>query len=242
MEKYKNLHKWMIIPMLIMQLGIFMDYWGDFSSNAWSIHIHYWVGSIWYLFLIFQPYYATHKNLSKHRTYGIIGMFVAGGVGIGAISMMYRDINLVQLAMDNPDRFGPFKPWFFYGIAVVEIVMISTFMIAVIKSIILRKDLENHAWWLISTVFIIMMPALGRGYQFVQIAIYGFEPDLNVMLALYLACLTIIILTIVTAKIFDNLKHPATFITIGVNIFNCFIEPLGKSNTIQSILDSVIKG
>lgn len=242
MEKYKNLHKWMIIPMLIMQLGIFMDYWGDFSSNAWSIHIHYWVGSIWYLFLIFQPYYATHKNLSKHRTYGIIGMFVAGGVGIGAISMMYRDINLVQLAMDNPDRFGPFKPWFFYGIAVVEIVMISAFMIAVIKSIILRKDLENHAWWLISTVFIIMMPALGRGYQFVQIAIYGFEPDLNVMLALYLACLTIIILTIVTARIFDNLKHPATFITIGVNIFNCFIEPLGKSNTIQSILDSVIKG
>lgn len=32
---YRNLHIWMILPMLFMQLGIFKDYWGDFSDNAW---------------------------------------------------------------------------------------------------------------------------------------------------------------------------------------------------------------
>jgi hypothetical protein len=42
MNDYKQIHKWMIIPMVIMQLGIFMDYWGDFSENAWSVHTHYW--------------------------------------------------------------------------------------------------------------------------------------------------------------------------------------------------------
>jgi hypothetical protein len=58
----------MIIPMIIMQLGIFREYWGDFSDNAWSVHIHYWIATIWYLFLIIQPYYVTHGQIARHRT------------------------------------------------------------------------------------------------------------------------------------------------------------------------------
>jgi hypothetical protein len=27
-------YKWMLIPMIIMHLGIYRDYWGDFSDNA----------------------------------------------------------------------------------------------------------------------------------------------------------------------------------------------------------------
>ena len=70
-------------------------------------------------------------------------MFIAGGVGFGALSMMYRDIRLVQLSIDDPERFGPFKAWFFYGIPVVEMVMITSFMVAVVLSIIHRKQLEK---------------------------------------------------------------------------------------------------
>jgi hypothetical protein len=33
--KIQQSHKWMIIPMVIMQFGIFGDYWWDFSDNAW---------------------------------------------------------------------------------------------------------------------------------------------------------------------------------------------------------------
>src|SRR6188768_63981 len=159
MNQYKNLYKWMIIPMILMQLGIFKDYWGDFSDNAWTVHVHYWMGTIWYLYLIIQPYYATHGQLDKHRTNGIIGMFVAGGVCLTALSMMHRDLVNAQHALTMPDRFGPFQPWFFLGVAAVEIIMMSAFGYAVIKSIIQRKQMEDHAWWLISTVFIIMMPA-----------------------------------------------------------------------------------
>lgn len=70
----------MVIPMLVMQLGIFRDYWGDFSDNAWSVHIHYWTGTVWYIYLIIQPYFATHGQIARHRTNGIIGIFLAGGV------------------------------------------------------------------------------------------------------------------------------------------------------------------
>ena len=113
MNKYRTLYKWMILPMVVMQLGIFRDYWGDFSDNAWSVHIHYWTGTVWYLYLIIQPYFVTHGQIARHRTNGIIGMFLAGGVCLTALSMLNRDIVSSQEALKTPDRFGPFQPWFF---------------------------------------------------------------------------------------------------------------------------------
>ena len=96
--------------MVVMQLGIFKDYWGDFSDNAWAVHIHYWTGTVWYIYLIIQPYYITHGQIARHRTNGIIGIFLAGGVCITALSMMNRDIVTTQLAEATPERFGPFQP------------------------------------------------------------------------------------------------------------------------------------
>jgi hypothetical protein len=232
----------MIIPMVIMQLGIFMDYWGDFADNAWSVHIHYWTGTLWYLYLIIQPYYATHGKLDRHRTNGIIGMLLAGGVGLTALSMMHRDIVSASDAFDFPERFGPFKPWFFYGVAMVEIVMMSAFIFAVIKSIIHRRVLEQHAWWLISTVFIIMMPALGRGIQLGWFKVAGFHPDADIMTSLFLTTAIIVALTLWAAIKYGRLNHPATYLAIGVNLFNCFIEPIGKSESVQAFLKAIIKG
>lgn len=243
MKKYNNLHKWMIIPMLLMQLGIFKDYWGDFTQNAWSVHIHYWTGSIWYLYLIIQPYFATHGKMSLHRTNGIIGMFLAGGVCLTAFSMMHRDLVTVQNAMEFPDRFGPFEPWFFYGVASVEIPMIIAFGYAVIKSILKRKQLEDHAWWLISTVFLIMMPALGRGIQNVYIGMNIKDwPAIDIMAPLYLTQIIIIGLTLLAAWKYKKLKHPATYLIVGINIYTCFLEPLGKSQVVQTFLETFIKG
>jgi hypothetical protein len=241
MERYKNLHLWMIIPMSLMQLGIFRDYWGDFSDNAWSVHIHYWTGTIWYLYLILQPYYATHGQLNKHRTNGIIGMLLGGAVALTAFSMLHRDLVNAHRAAEFADRFGPFKPWFFYGVAVTEIIMMPAFLYALIQSIIRRKELENHAWWLISTVFLIMMPALGRGIQNVWIMVAA-SPDVNIMSPIYLTQFIIISLTLWSAKYYGQIKHPATYLAIGINLFNCLLEPIGKSTMVQEFLEMIIKG
>lgn len=241
-NKYKNLHIWMLIPMVLMQAGIFEDYWGDFSDNSWAVHIHYWTGTIWYVFLIIQPYFATHGQLPRHRTNGIIGMFLAGGVCLTALSMLHRDIVLAQRAMEFPERFGPFKPWFFYGVAVEEIVMMSAFGFAVIKAILHRKQLENHAWWLITTVFIIMMPALGRGIQNLYIKINSaYMPDINVMTPIYITEVLIIGLLFFAAWKFGKLKHTATWLAISVNLFVFLLEPLGRSETVQLILKTIIR-
>src|SRR6187455_3384701 len=243
MNKYKTLYKWMLIPMLFMQLGIFRDYWGDFSDNAWSVRIHYWTGTVWYVYLIIQPYFATHGQLARHRTNGIIGMFLAGAVCLTALSMMHRDIVTTEKAVAMPEQFGPFQPWFFFGVAAVEIVMMTAFGYAVIKSIIHRKELENHSWWLISTVFIIMMPALGRGIQNLYVGMHIKEfPNINIMLPIYFTQVLIIGMLLAGAWKYGKLKHPATYLAIGVNLFIFLLEPIGRSEYVQHCLKTLIKG
>jgi hypothetical protein len=233
----------MVIPMLVMQFGIFRDYWGDFSDNAWSVHIHYWTGTVWYTYLIIQPYFATHGQMARHRTNGIIGMFIAGGVCLTALSMMHRDIDSTEKALAMPERFGPFQPWFFFGVAAVEIVMMIAFGFAVIKSILLRKQIENHSWWLISTVFIIMMPALGRGLGNIYNDIHIKEwPNINIMLPLYFTQLLIIGMLLLGARKYRKLKHPATWLALGVNLFIFLLEPIGRSESVQLFLKAMIKG
>jgi len=233
----------MIIPMLVMQWGIYKDYWGDFSENAWSVHVHYWTGTIWYIYLIVQPYFATHGKMTLHRTNGIIGMFIAGGVCLTALSMMHRDMVTAQRAAEMPERFGPFQPWFFFGVAAVEIVMMTAFGFAVIKSIIHRKQVEHHAWWLISTVFIIMMPALGRGVQSFYVGMHHDEwPDIDIMFLLYITHLFILLLIFLAAWKYEKIKHPATWLAVAVNLFNFLLEPIGKSQIAQSFLTSLLKG
>ncbi len=229
--------------MIFMQLGIARDYWGDFTDNAWSVHIHYWTGTIWYLYLIVQPYFATHGKLEKHRTYGIIGMFLAGGVTLTALSMMRRDLETVRRATEQAERFGPFVPEFFYGVASVEIPMILLFGYAVIMSIVHRKKLEDHAWWLISTVFIIMMPALGRGIQnvFVLSQIDKW-PDIDIIFPVYVTQVVIILMIILAAWKYGKLKHQATYVAVGINIFCMFLMELGNTIWIQDFLEAMIKG
>jgi len=243
LAKYKNLHLWMIIPMLIMQAGIFRDYWVDFSENAWSVHVHYLTGTVWYLYLIIQPYFATHGQLARHRTNGIIGMFLAGAVCLTALSMLNRDIVNAENSLVRRDDFGPFEPWFFFGVAAVEIVMMVASGFAVIKSIIHRKQLEDHSWWLISTVFIIMMPALGRGVQFVYIGMNSQHwPNVDIMSPLYIAEGMILAMLLFGTWKYDKLKHPATWLAVAVNVFNLFLEPIGRSESVQLFLKALIKG
>jgi F0F1-type ATP synthase membrane subunit c/vacuolar-type H+-ATPase subunit K len=243
MHKYKTLHWWMILPMSIMQFGIFKDYWGDFSDNAWSVHIHYWTGTTWYIYLIIQPYFATHGQMNRHRTNGIIGMFIAGGVCLTALSMMNRDLMNAEAAAANPDRFGPFQPWFFLGVAAVEIIMMVGFGYAVIMSIITRKRLEDHAWWLIASVFIIMMPALGRGIQNIYVDMHIKEwPQVNIITPIYYTEAIIISLLLLGAWKYKKRAHPATWVALAINIFNCLLEPLGRSVTIQHFLTGTFKG
>ena len=121
--------------------------------------------------------------------------------------------------------------------------MMIAFGYAVIKSIIHRKEIENHAWWLISTVFIIMMPALGRGIQNVYVDMHSREmPTINIMIPLYFTQVLILGMLLLGAWKYGKLKHPATWLAVGVNLFIFLLEPIGRSEDVQLFLKTIIKG
>ncbi len=242
MELYGRVHLWMIGVFVLMQAGIFMDYWPTFFTESWSVHVHYWTCTGWYLYLIVQPYLATHGRLVSHRTNGIIGVALAGGVAITALSMLPRDINYTELAASQPERFGPFEPWFFFGIMTGELVIVTAFGVAVVMSIIKRRSLADHAWWLVSTVFIMLMPALGRGIQNLWLAMNAADwPSISIMPPIYVAQTFIIALTLFVAWRFRALRHPATWTAIGANAFMFLLEPLGRMPAAQATLAAVFQ-
>ena len=103
--------------------------------------------------------------------------------------------------------------------------------------------MEDHAWWLISTVFIIIMPALGRGIQNVYVDLNIKDwPDINIMIPIYFTQVLVISMLFFAAWKYNKLQHRATYLALGVNLFIFILEPIGKSEAMQSFLKTVIKG
>ena len=130
-----------------------------------------------------------------------------------------------------------------YWVAAVEIVMMTAFGIVVIQSIRHRKELENHSWWMISTAFLIMMPALGRGIQNVYVGMHIKEmPNVDIMFPIYLTQGIIIGLLLLATWKYKKWDNPATWLALSVNLFIFLLEPLGRSEWVAGVLKAVIKG
>lgn len=242
MDDIRKLWLWMIAPMVLAQFGIAMDYWGDFSSNTWAVHIHYWNATAWYAFLILQPWFFAKGRIEHHRTWGMFGLLLAGAMVLLSASQLFRDIVFANFARDNPEMVGPFEPWFFFQIMLSETVLLLAFALAVAMAIIKRKSLADHSWWMASTAFIIMMPALGRGIQNGWILIYGFEAENRFIQRdpLYLAQAIIVALTLLFAWRFGKLRHPATWMAVVANVAVLATGPLSQSPAVQQFLRAAI--
>jgi len=227
----------MIVPFVAIQLFIAPDYYVDFLGAPWSIHIHVITVTAWYVLLISQPYLIAKERYFNHRTVGIIGFAIAGGVGFTALSMLPNTVGFGRFVEATPGGLGGFTPEFFYAIAISEFFLAIAFLFAVYQAIIHRKSKQDHASWLVSTAFIIMFPAIGRGVQNASILINGFETEqffTKIIVIPSVISTTIIIgLTIAIAARHSMLRHPAIRLAVLVNLIplitQCFpglIEPV----------------
>ena len=123
-----------------------------------------------------------------------------------------------------------------------EMVLISAFALAVVMAIVKRKSLADHSWWLASTAFILIFPALGRGIQNAWIITHGFEPENGFVMTepIYLTQAIIVALTLVFAWRFGKLRHPATWVAVAANVAVIAVTPLAQSPTVQEFWRSVI--
>lgn len=237
MERYKNLHLWMMIPFIIVQVSIFNYYWPKFTFQSWEIHFHYWLVTFWYLLLIIQPYLIAKGEIVDHRTVGIIGFLLAGGV-------FFTGLSLLDIPLKLADSFNPNSPRppisFYYGTLIVEFISIIAFGYAVIKSIIHRKNVEEHSWWLIATIFYMMSPALGRGMIIFWRSILPPE-NFKPLYVFVSSELIYLVLFLFFASKFGKYKHQATLIGILLVLIRLLRIPMGSSETIQEFLRAIIK-
>ena len=237
MEKYKNLYLWLIIPFLITQLSIFKYYWLQITDQAFSIHIHYWAVTSWYLLLIIQPYLITKGKIVSHRTLGIIGFVIAGGV-------LFTGISTSEISMERVNNYDASKVGipvaFYYGTLLIGWLSMLAFAFAIVKSILHRRQLLDHSWWLIASLFYMMMPALGRGM--INLAKMTIPKEyLSPMLPLIGAELVYVSLFILFAIKFGKVKHLATLIGLLLVVIRFLRFPIGSIESLQNFFHQMIK-
>jgi len=232
--KYKNLHLWMIIPFVLIQTGFIDSYWMTWSEERWMHHVHALSAMGWFALLIVQPYLVMRGKMINHRTLGMMGFFLAGATAWSAIAILPLDVQF-----GDQGGFGPrFPGAFFYGIIAVEFIMIMAFIIAVIMAIIKRKHTEEHALWLICTVFYIMHPGLGRGFMAIMMTSESTTP---LMQPVSLAALVILIGIVGIGIKMKKLFHPAILFGIAVNLPTFFAMRLGEQTWYVEWLKVVMK-
>lgn len=237
MNRFKHLYLWAIIPFVIIQAGIFNYYWPKFTSVTWEIHIHYWLVSAWYFLVIYQSYLIENKRFDNHRTIGIIGFMIAGGLIFSAISLL--DIPLKLVANIDPTKPGP-PVAFYYGTLVIEFILTIAFVFAIFKSIIHRREINEHSWWLICSLFYLMVPALGRGLIVFWRAIL--PPDnFTPLYPLISAEIVYLALFLAFATKFGKLRHIASYIALVLVIVRALRFPIGNSEFVQELLTNIIK-
>ena len=235
MNQYKHLHLWMMIPLLIAQVGIFRFYWPNFSHEFWEIHIHYWLVTLWYVLLVWQPYLINKQNISAHRTWGMIGFVLAGGVLFTALSLL--DMPLKYVENYNPNRPGP-PLSFFYATLIAEFFSAMAFAFAVIQGIRYRHNMANHAWWMIASVFYMIVPALGRGMvTFWQMVLADAFSPVYVLISTELIYVAVFVFF---ALKFGKLKHLATVIGLVLVLVRILSRILGSSESVQAFLKNII--
>ncbi|WP_421765468.1 hypothetical protein [Ekhidna sp.] len=226
MEKYKNAHKWLLIPLAIALIGFFPSYFSKFTSAKFGHHIHALSALIWYAFVIYQPYLISKKSISKHKRYGLLGIFLTGMVVASGLAMIPGNISgaVAQQASGQVSPIAP--PFFLYGVSLFDLVAIIGFGTSVIIAMIKSKQIDDHAIWMISTVFWSLMPAFARMALIPMFMLNQVTHFANLAMITTVPILLAIIIVMIKLK-----KAHIALIAAGiVNLLSFAIIPLGKAD------------
>lgn len=78
--------------------------------------------------------------------------------------------------------------------------------------------------------------------NFKSLYLWMMFPNIDIIVSSYFSQVIIITMLLAAAWKYEKLKHLATFLAIGVNLFVLLLEPIGKSELVQHLLINMIKG
>ena len=234
LKEFKNAHKWLLLPWIIILIGFTPSYFITFSSEPWAYHIHAISAMGWYILIAVQPYLITRGKVKNHRVLGMIGLFLAGAVVFSALS-----ITPTNVYFGLKGGFPPvFPASFFYGLTFTETLAIIGFGFAVIMAIVKSKNMEEHSTWMLSTVFFGLMPGWGRAVMF-PIFAFGWEISQKTMMTI--AVPVFLLGIFIVAYRLRKLTHPAMMLAALVNLSMLFISEIGSSEWYQELIINLFK-
>lgn len=237
LKQYRNAHKWMLIPWIIILIGFTPQYFLTWLSEPWPYHLHAISAMSWYLLIVFQPYLATHGRLNQHRLWGMIGLFIAGAVVFSALSIVPTNVYFGAIGGFEP----VFPASFFYGLVLTETLQVIGFGFAVIMAIINSKKIEEHALWMISTLFFGLMPAWGRLVMFPVLLTDGEISWLNTQSSLNIGISIFILVIIYIGYRLKKLKHPAILLSLFLVFLMLFTIQIGEQEWYQDLVTKIMK-
>jgi len=167
---YSRAHRWLVIPIIVILVAFWPFYFSTITTEPFAYHVHIWLAIAWYMLMVTQPYLATHGRIKDHRLWGMLGLIIAGG--FIASGLLITPVNVFLGASDGgiPGVSGAF----FYGITLTETLTMVGFAVSVAMAIIKARKPDEHAIWMLGTVFFGFMPAWLR-ISVIPILVLGLE-------------------------------------------------------------------
>lgn len=232
---FKNAHIWLIIPLVVALIGFSRGYLFRLPEATWHHHMHGISSILWYVLIIIQPYLITRGKVKQHKFFGTMALFLAGGVTFSALTIIPNNLRALETLEPNPIISADFL----YGVSFTDLITIIGFAASVLIGIFKVKNLEDHAMWMISTVFWAFMPALSRLAIIPFMIFFGTEryDFIDVIFFSTIFCILPIIIICWRLKRW----HPALLLVAAANLLYFFVRPIGNSEVWRAIADEVFK-
>ncbi len=233
MKKFQLAPLWLVVPFLIAFLGFYFSYWSRFEEASFQQHLHGLSATLWYVLILLQPYLYIKSRMNTHRILGILGVFLAGGVVFSALQIIPNNLTLENISENLR-----------YSFVFADFIFVFGFSYAVVMAVIKKNNIELHARYLFSTVFWVMLPALGRLIYFPLLISYGYPTPFSFQQCVYIAggliILVLSILMFIDYKKEKKIYRPYALVTttslIVLTTWNYFGEALWWRIVCHSIL------
>ena len=237
LHQYRNAHKWMIIPWVIIMIAFTPQYFMSWTTEPWGYHLHALSAMAWFALLLLQPYLATHGKLKQHQLFGMIGLFLAGAVVFSALSIV--PTNVFIGAVDGGQPFFPSA--FFYGLVFTESIQVCGFGFAVIMAVIKRKKADEHAIWMLSSLFFGFMPAWARFVMFPMLFLDESVQWLDTQTCLNIGIPIFMLVVLFVGYRLKKLGHPAIVLSLIFVFIMLFTIPIGEQEWYRELVTRIMK-
>ena len=231
---YSNAHLWLLIPIVVIFAAFTPLYFATFTTEPWAYHTHALSAIAWYTLMVTQPYLATRGKLGSHRKWGMAGLLVAGSFIATGISITPTNVYF-GLAGGFPPVF---PAEFFYGLTFTETLAMVGFAVSVCMAIAKSKQPDQHATWMLGTVFFGFMPAWLRLSMFPAFA-FGIEMSTTSALTVSIPIFVAVVLYV--GYRIRKLTHPMVVASVVVTVLMISTSYVGGLEWYQESVTRLMK-